>query len=423
MNSEELARPGGMRRNVVTAFLGNIAFSGSQWAVTVAIARLDSISSVGHYALGLAIANPIFAFAGLQLRAVQATDTHGQFTGREYLMIRIAGTAAALAASAAVMTVMPWPADAIPVILAVAGLKTVESFSDLAYGFLQRVERLDLIAVAGTVRGLSGLAALATALFVFRSTAAAIVAMTCLWLLVLAVYERPLAIRGARDFTEGRRGFEWSHCRALVILCIPLALVLLLLTSATSVPRVVLERYAGSNALGVFSAAATLSAGLGVLYLAISQAALPRLAYLYGREHGAFSLTLIRLLLFGFALGVVLIAGAWFFGASALAAIYGPAAAADSAVFSGLVTISVLNNLVSLIGAGLTASRRLWPQVAAATIVLIATTVASISLIPPFGVAGAMYAGLIGASFQLLIYAYIAWRSVRNSPRTQRWAT
>jgi len=61
---------GGVRRNLVSTVAGNIVFSASQFLITVVLARMGNISMVGQYALGLACSVPIFAFTGLQMRAV-----------------------------------------------------------------------------------------------------------------------------------------------------------------------------------------------------------------------------------------------------------------------------------------------------------------------------------------------------------------
>src|SRR4051812_24810023 len=82
-----------VRRNLVSTLAGNILFSGTQWLLTVAIARLGSITMVGQYALGLAVCVPIFSFTGLQMRAVQATDCSGHYRFRDYLVLRFVGTA------------------------------------------------------------------------------------------------------------------------------------------------------------------------------------------------------------------------------------------------------------------------------------------------------------------------------------------
>jgi hypothetical protein len=57
-----------VRRNIASTLVGSLVFSGSQWLITVAIARMGNMEMVGQYALGLAACLPIFSFTGLSLR-------------------------------------------------------------------------------------------------------------------------------------------------------------------------------------------------------------------------------------------------------------------------------------------------------------------------------------------------------------------
>ena len=223
---------------------------------------------VGQYALGLAVCTRLFAFTGLQMRAVQATDCNGTYRFSDYLTVRIAGTSCSLLVVLVVSWLMPWRHETVLVVLAVACAKAVESFSDVLYGLFQLRDRLDLVARAMAIRGISGLAALALSMAVFRNPAVAMAALGALWLGVLLLYEWPIARRLEGSLPDVPRSASVAAmCRRLATLCLPLALVLLLLNAATSLPRLLLDRNAGEHALGVFSAVAALSGAIGLLYV------------------------------------------------------------------------------------------------------------------------------------------------------------
>jgi O-antigen/teichoic acid export membrane protein len=91
-----------LRVNFGWTFAGHAVYAACQWATLAVIARLDSAEAVGEYALGTAITAPLFLFAGLHLRAAQATEAARRFRFQDYLGVRLAGMALAIAATAVI---------------------------------------------------------------------------------------------------------------------------------------------------------------------------------------------------------------------------------------------------------------------------------------------------------------------------------
>lgn len=60
--------------NFWSTLVGNGGYAGCQWGMVIVLAKLCSPQSVGQFALGFALAAPVFMFSNLQLRAAQATD-------------------------------------------------------------------------------------------------------------------------------------------------------------------------------------------------------------------------------------------------------------------------------------------------------------------------------------------------------------
>lgn len=397
------------RRNIASTLAGNFVFSGSQWLITVVIARMGNMQMVGQYALGLAICLPVFSFTGLQLRAVQATDCTGAYRFKDYLAVRLISTACALCAILGVVLLMPWGRKTALVVLAVACSKAVDSFSDVQYGLFQLHDRLDLIACAMTIRAVSGLAALALAMAVFHSAAVGMTALSGMWLTAALVYERPIALQmgNARIAAHYRLLPALSTCRRLVSFSLPLAFVLLVLSASTSLPRLMLERHGGEQTLGVFSAVAVMSGAIGLLYSALGQTALPRLARMFATDRKRFHATMSRMMLFSALVGLAMLAASWFWGVCIVTMVYGHQSAVTAELVTGLVAVGILSNTSSLLGAGLIASGRYWSQLGAAVMILLITAAVSVWLIPDGGARGAMYAGLAGMCFQMIAYGYL----------------
>jgi hypothetical protein len=85
-----------LRENFAWTLASNAIYAASQWAMLVAITKLGAPAMVGQFALGLAVAAPVFMLTNLQLRVVLATDAYNQYRHGHYLAPRMLGTAAGL---------------------------------------------------------------------------------------------------------------------------------------------------------------------------------------------------------------------------------------------------------------------------------------------------------------------------------------
>ena len=404
-----------LRRNFSSTIAGGVVYSGCQWLTMVLLVRLGTPAMVGQLALGLAVSAPIVACTSLQLRAIQSTDVQNRFAFLEFLALRVAGAVAALLATCVIVATSEWSNETRAVVLVIGIRGVIESFSDIGYGALQRIERLDIVARCTAVRSLAGFLAAAAAMVLTRSVTATAVASTLAWLTVLCVYERPVVAR-AIGIQEAANRNSWREIRRnageLIAICTPLSLVMFCLSASQSLPRLYLQRYAGEDGLGVFSALSTLSGGIGVIYLALGQAALPRLSQLHVRGTGEFRYALGRIILFALGLGACGLIGVHVFGGRILRIAYGSRFDSYRHLFTGLMACAVIGNICLLLGVAATASRNYWPQLLASIAAVGSAALSAGYFIPAFALTGALYSVLTVAVVQATAYACLCARSI-----------
>ena len=90
--------PLSVRSNFVWSLIGNVLYAFCQWGVLVVLAKMCSPETVGTYVLGITVTSPIFLFAGLQLRRLQATDANEEFQFGHYLGLQLAACVVAMLA-------------------------------------------------------------------------------------------------------------------------------------------------------------------------------------------------------------------------------------------------------------------------------------------------------------------------------------
>lgn len=396
----DLATPLSLRRNFSWTFAGNLVYAASQWGVLVVIARLGTPEMVGQFALALAVTAPVVMFANLQLRAVQATDARRAYDFSDYLGLRLLTTAAALAAIALIALLSGYRAETALVILFVGLAKSCEALSDVIFGLLQQRERMDRIAKSLMIEGPATLVVMAAVLALTHSVAAAAAAMALVWLLQLVLYDARSAARLLR--ARPRPRWHGPTLRRLAWLALPLGVTMLLISLNANIPRYVMERAWGEAELGIFAALTYLIVAGNTVVGALGQAASPRLAAYYAdRRARAFRGLLLKLVGIGALLGAAGVTAALLLGGPLLLLIYGPAYAAHADVFVLVMLAGGIGYVSSFLGYGMTAARFFKAQAPLFAVVVTATTLAALALIPPLGMRGAALALIASFSVQL----------------------
>jgi O-antigen/teichoic acid export membrane protein len=147
LKSTPIDQPFSLRRNFSWALVGNIFYSACQGGMLIVLARLGTAEMVGAFTFALAVTAPLFMFSNLQLRVVQATDAHTQFTFNDYLGLRLVSTLLALGGLLGINLLFPSSHCAVILVIGVA--KAVESISDVCAGFMQQQESVFTLASDG----------------------------------------------------------------------------------------------------------------------------------------------------------------------------------------------------------------------------------------------------------------------------------
>src|SRR5262249_59334027 len=100
-----------------------------------AIGMVATAADVGRFALGLAIAAPVFMLTNLQLRAALVTDARREHPLGAYLVLRLIGAFVAILVIAGVGLSYDRMAGTIIVLVGLA--KSIEAAGDILQGLLQ----------------------------------------------------------------------------------------------------------------------------------------------------------------------------------------------------------------------------------------------------------------------------------------------
>lgn len=405
--SRTIAKPR-IRHNLGFALIAGASIAGSRWFTVVLIARLCSVETLGNYALGGAIAAPIVALTGMNLRSLQATDQKGAGSFLDYFLARLATVWIPVAVSivAAVLFRDSPPAR---VIVAIAGtILAVWSAKEIYVAEFQRHERMELAALSRAVAGVLSVGVLALFLLAGSSLSVAI----CMQLGALATsiafdeHLRRTRLRSPNvaQATADNSPTSLRRIAELIWVAAPLGIAAGLISIVNNTPRYVLEAEAGAASLGRFAAVCSLPFSLSILTQSLSRAVAPRLGRLSHQSREAFLKLLLRATVLALAVGFGGCVLSILLGRQILSLVLGGAFEGEWRLLVLLMLWASLTFVANILGVALTALGRVRVQVPLFLCVAGVSAGSSLALIPRFGAEGAAVA-LISASLVQIVAA------------------
>jgi len=390
-------QPISLRRNFAWTFTGNAFLGACQWAVLSLLAKFGTGEMLGEYALAVAVITPLAMLSHLNLRAVLATDMEYRHAFGDYLAVRLATTAAVLAAMGVIALVSGYPATVAAAMILVGVSLSVEIISDIYYAALQRNERMGEIARSMMARGFLSLAAFGTVLFFTRRLVPAVATLALTRIAVLLAYDRP---KGSAGQSLSRSGIRVQF--EILRTALPLGVTLMLVSLTSNIPRYAVQHHLGTRELGVFAAVAAFLAVGSTVANALGQSATPRLARYYS-EGGLdeFRRLVLRLTAVVVLLGAAGVLVSALLGGFLLSFVYRPDYARYVGLLVEVMAAGICVYVAVVLGYVITSARSFLVQMPLLATVAATSAIASWFLVPYLGLNGAVLAVAIAASVQI----------------------
>ncbi len=394
--------------------LGEVAFAGGQFGLLIAMARLGSDEALGRYALGLAIATPLFVLTSLHLRPAYVVAKAGAMDFGHVLGLRLIGAPLAVVLAAVWSAIAGLDSTTAAVVLWVALTRMSEMIADACHAAAARDESLDRVGISRALRGLLLLGGVAGSMLLGANEATALAVGAGLGLLLTVVYD----LETARRHASVRPRFDTDALLAMVRLTAPVGLAGGLLGLTTNTPAYVLEHTDGVEPLGDYAAIVSILFISGVLNAAVGGAAVPRLARLFESDRAAFVRLLVRVGGVVAAAGAALLGGCILLGEVYLSIAYGPRfiSLAPALALSGV--IALFAGIANLLSQTVVAMKRFRLQFALNAAFFAAATGVALVVIDGHGVRGALLALATVTGIRLLAYLVVVGVLTRREAST-----
>jgi O-antigen/teichoic acid export membrane protein len=398
-----------MNRNVRATLLGNVVYALGLWIQLVIFARIGGPGAVGAYAFALSLSAPVMMLSYLQLRMLIASDPGGAYSFREYRAVRVVTTAAALAAMVPVAWWSGQGRTLWPMLAPVCAKAAADALVDVYCGLWQQHERMGVVGLAFALNAVTSVSLMVVAALLGGgapavATASALGSCTALSFVHLrTAFDAEL--RGA--LRPGDTPLAWRRLARLARDAAPLGVIVLLGSLRMNVPRYFIQHHAGQAALGLFAAAAQLTAAGDVVVHALGAAATPRLARACLDGDGAgFRAVTRRIVALAALLGVVGVATSALLGRRILSLVFRPEFGSAAGVLVVLSAAAAVGFAATLLGYALTAARVIAVQPVLLTVTLAVACVCCAALVPGHGPSGAAWSLVLAAIVQA------AWSAV-----------
>ena len=398
--------PLSVRSNFVWSLAGNVLYAFCQWGVLVVLAKLCSEETVGLYVLGITVTSPIFLFAGLQLRRLQATDANEEFHFGHYLGLQLLACVVAMLACWGAAWGSGHHDAALAVILLVGFSKAVETLSNTFYGLFQQRERLDRISKSMVLQSVLSATGLCGGVVLLDD-----IVWACVWsaigrVVAVGLYDVPSLLWLAGTDSRLHRqptanGHLFSACLPrwereplwrLAMLGLPLGVTGMLVSLNTNFPRYFVEQFGGKAELGIFGVLCAPLYVMHTLTKSLESSASAQLAKLYASgDLRGFRRLLGRLMATHTAVALAGVVVAWLFGRPLLTLLFKAEYAEHVDVFVSIMWATLIATSAGVMTTALIAARRIQiqlPMIAATSLAALATCW---WLVPIYGMHGAAW--------------------------------
>ena len=412
-----------LKWNIFSNAAANFIKGGCHVGLVVILAKLGSKELVGQYALGMAVAWPVFLLADLQLRVVQATDAQDDFLFGHYLGLRLLTAPLAFLVVLGFVWVLDYRWETALVVGGVALSRGVDSIRDCIHGAMQKYERLDLVSSSIILHNVFSLGVFILVFYISDCLLSAVLSQAIVGILILLAFDCP---RGAMvlKLQHGiwRPQFNGRVLVQLTRLALPLGLVSMIISINANLPRYLLEHYLGEGAVGIFAALSQLPLAGGIILAALGHATMPRMAKGFAAGDLNYLNKLVgRLVGWGILLGSLLMVGAWVWGRQIILIIYGPEYAEHENSLRWLIAAGGIGYISSGLGYGLNATRAYFRYLVFYTISAVLGTMLGIMLIPIYGLKGAALtvcgSNLLNCLFLGLLFMMLGRREGKHAAR------
>lgn len=403
-----------LRQNFSWTFVGDLTYTVARWGMLLVLAKLGDAATVGLFALGLAICQPILLLTSLHLRPALVTDRTHEFRYGQYIGLRLIGSVLIVVIASGVCLIAGYPARTTTVVVLISIGVAILAVREMFLGIMQKHECMNYSAFSQLLLSIGAFTAFTVAFVLTRSLVAAIAGLLVVRLALLLLHDIPRATMVVRHFRpealrELRPDWSLGMLRRLGLRTLPLGAAMTVGTFSNNVQHYFLKGYHGDAMVGYYGAMFAMMQAAILLSNTMGVAASPRLADYYHHNPRHFLRLLSKLVAIAAGLGLIGIAIAAVAGRLLLRLLFTPEYAAYAPQFVWLAAATALMFVASMFVVAMTAARRFGVILVAWIVAATVSVLASWAWVPQYAISGAVWARTAGLGTLLVTAGLGVW--------------
>jgi O-antigen/teichoic acid export membrane protein len=408
-----------LKQNSIWNIMGSLFYAFTQWGLLITIAKLSDPENVGVFTLGLALSAPIMLFFNFHLRIALVTDNKNDYKFSEYWTSRLVSSVVFLLVLSIIVILYSENIYTIIVCLFIGLSKFFESLSDIMFGVFQKNKRMDLIAKSQIIKGICTLIAFIITMAITGSLLLSTISMSLIWFLVLILFD----LNKTKNFEKVFLHFNKKQQFLIFKYALPLGIAHMIASLNANIPRYIIEYSFGLKELGIYAAIIYIIVAGNNIIIALSNTLLPILSTSFNDANiKRFLMIHLTVILLIIVLGFFALSTIYLFGKEILNIVYGYEFSVYSKEFFFITLVGIVMYIGKFLEAGLSATRKFKVQPYINLITFVLVFIASLLLVPKFGIIGACYALLIAESMQLILRTISLIIFIRNKINDKKFS-
>ena len=396
---------------------GNVFYLFSIWILTVITTRMIDYTAAGYFTLAMSVGNMFFTLQMFGMRSFQVSDIKGEYSPDQYVYSRYVTTVIGFLLCLGYCIIFIHEKEKFTVIIAFMMLRSSEAVSDVYHGELQKIGRLDIAVKSMFAKGIFMLVLFPIILRLTKNLSVALMGAAISAALVTLFYDRA---RYSALICHSQVRFRWKEISAPICSCVGLFFTNIFPIIVTALPRIMLERYSGTEILGYYG---NVSAPTVLITTVVPSVLIPIMTW-YGemlqlnqfrRVYSGFVKSLLACFVFGIlACTTVRIAGEW-----VMALIFTDAIIPYVHYMYLLIISTVIYAWSMCVNSVLIVMRKTKAVFVCSGISFVCAIVTAAPLVKTFAVYGAIMVLVITYLVQFLLLIGVFTVSIRKQKRTE----
>ncbi len=408
-----------LKINFIWAFAGNAYYALCGYLLLTILTKTSSAETVGLWGIAQAVTLPVATFFSLMLNTVNITDVRNDYQTGHYVAVRLLASLSSMVVVALIGFIF-YPVN-VAVVIAMMGIS--QSVTEIRAYFMsnmQKYEQLKLATVSQICEGSLTLLLFGLLFWFTQNLLLAILGTIISRVSILLCYDLPVSRRILsahihKTFAGYLPLWQWPSLWKLIRQAAPLAIVAGIGNMFQNIPRLVMDKKLGREAVGYFTALSMLLVVYTMVNAALGNTALPRLSKYFAENRKAFIWLFVRLIGLNLCLGMVFVAVAFMFGKPILSILFTAEYAQYKDVFVMLAVSSCILTVFAVSNWGLNATRQFAVQVPIYAGTAIVSGIFSLLLIPRYGLMGGAYALIISYIFGATICLVFVAKAIKRA--------